>query len=506
MRFNVIKPLGIALAACLIPLSVAHATPVDESILKLIPPASETPPEVLAQIPPDDSNSLSIQGLSSTSSGLTQAQLIGLGEYIFNNVTFDGNGRTCATCHPATNNFTIDPKYIAQLPPYDPLFVAETNPDLKDLENPKLMRQLGLIKENLDGFDKPGVMRGVPSILAISTSRTPETGFPSAHSIGWSGDGAPGDGSLRMFAVGAVVQHATKTLARQVNVDFRLPTELELDALAAFQMSLGRQQEIDLNTLSFQSSAVEQGKILFNSRTEGGKCKRCHDNAGANSSTSGFNGNRDTGVEDLPSQMARLIDPTTPRDSGLGTAPNSKGGWGDGTFNMTTVIESADTAPFFHNNSISTLEQAVAFYNSDAFNNSSGGIGVGGIHMEPSEVVAIGAFLRSMSALENMRNANLQDRKAMDPAISTARSMALIEIALSDTQDAIEVLQGTEYAFYNGEEIHLLNYALWLESWSMVTSSSTQRNAMLEQAIALKTRVINMMLKPNSSALAYYLG
>ena len=51
--------------------------------------------------------------------------------------TFDGNGRTCATCHPPSNNFTIDPAFIASLPSDDPLFVAEFNPDLAALEDPK---------------------------------------------------------------------------------------------------------------------------------------------------------------------------------------------------------------------------------------------------------------------------------------------------------------------------------------------------------------------------------
>ena len=57
-------------------------------------------------------------------------QLIERGRQLFNNETFDGNGRTCATCHPATNNFTLDPAFIAKLPKTDPLFVAETNRDL----------------------------------------------------------------------------------------------------------------------------------------------------------------------------------------------------------------------------------------------------------------------------------------------------------------------------------------------------------------------------------------
>jgi hypothetical protein len=70
-----------------------------------------------------------------------------------------GNGRRCAICHPATNNITIVPQFIATLPPNDPLFVAEINPDLQDLENPVLMRYLGLMCENLDGFDQPCVFR-----------------------------------------------------------------------------------------------------------------------------------------------------------------------------------------------------------------------------------------------------------------------------------------------------------------------------------------------------------
>lgn len=37
-----------------------------------------------------------------------QAALIAKGRRIFFNETFAGNGRTCGSCHPADNNFTID--------------------------------------------------------------------------------------------------------------------------------------------------------------------------------------------------------------------------------------------------------------------------------------------------------------------------------------------------------------------------------------------------------------
>lgn len=42
------------------------------------------------------------------------AELINDGRRIFFNETFDGNGRTCGTCHPATNNFALDPPGVTQ--------------------------------------------------------------------------------------------------------------------------------------------------------------------------------------------------------------------------------------------------------------------------------------------------------------------------------------------------------------------------------------------------------
>jgi cytochrome c peroxidase len=61
-----------------------------------------------------------------------------------------------------------------------------------------------------------------------------------------------------------------------------------------------------------------------------------------------------------------------------------------------SLVEAADTAPFFHNNSVDTIEGAVGFYNTDAFNNSpsgqflSGGAGRG-IALDPTQVKAVSA-------------------------------------------------------------------------------------------------------------------
>jgi cytochrome c peroxidase len=390
-------------------------------------------------------------------SSASLAALVARGEAIFFNETFAGNGRTCGTCHPAENNFTIDPAFIATLPPHDPLFVAETNPALaRNFENPALMRQLGLILENVDGFDDlehKFVMRGVPHTLALSTSLTPApngadgTTTPPGQRTGWSGDGAPGGGTLREFAIGAVKQHFTRSLNRLEGEDFRLPTDEELDALEAFQLSLGRQEELDLGALRLRGNLPRRGLEIFlardtqNGTVVAGKCQTCHANAGASVSfvPGGVNFNFDTGAE-------VLTDGVLPPDGGFGTEPDDRGGFGNGTFNTPTLVEAADTPPFFHNNAVATIEEAVAFFTTDAFRSSpsgqalaaadSGGIG---IELGPDDVAAVAAFLRVINALENIRAATgLQERALGATRLDAARR--LLRLATKDLGDAIEVL------------------------------------------------------------------
>lgn len=369
-----------------------------------------------------------------------QAALVAKGREIFFNETFKGNGRTCGTCHREERNFTIDAAFIATLPKHDALFVAEFNPDLKrNFENPRLMREFGLILENQDGFDDLANrfnMRGVPHVLAQRSS----VASPQGPRTGWSGDGAPGDGSLRSFATGAVIQHFTKTLNRVAGVDFRLPTDAELDALEAFQLSLGRQADLAL-PLPLKGTVARRGQEIFlDDRL--GKCNLCHRNAGANQAD-GNNANFNTGVEDLPDQPARLGAEKVPRDDGLGTP-------GDGTFNTPPLVEAADTGPFFHNNAIETIEGAVAFYTGRAFNSSPAGrflastdpAGVG-IRLDGTQVVAIAAFLRVINALENIRQAGgLLARGEALGFSERSEANRLLRLAAAETGDAIAVLSG----------------------------------------------------------------
>src|SRR5438309_10085935 len=372
------------------------------------------------------------------------SQLIAKGRDLFFNETFAGNGRTCGTCHPAENNFTIDPAFIATLSKDNPLFVAEFNPDLKEnFENPALMREFGLILENLDGFDdlkNKFVMRGVPHTLGLRTS----VQSPGGPRTGWSGDGAPGDGSLRSFATGAVIQHFTKTLNRIAGVDFRLPTAEELDALEAFQLSLGREQDLTL-PLPLKGIVPKRGQEIFLDNSLG-KCNLCHSNAGATANFGGGNignANFNTGVENLPDQPADLTGELVPPDDGFGKP-------GDGTFNIPPLVEAADTGPFFHNNAIETIEGAVGFYDGESFNNSPAGRTLAatdpngaGIELDGTQIVAIAAFLRVINALENIRQSiELLESSAQKRFMERQQAKELLKRAITETGDSIRVLKG----------------------------------------------------------------
>src|SRR5688572_10353898 len=303
---------------------------------------------------------------------VTLDKLISQGAKLFFEKTFEGNGRTCGTCHPSNNNFMIDKDFIATLPANDPLFVAEFVPALAELERPQLMRSHGLILENLDGFSNPTtkfVMRGVPHTLGLQVSLERDTSLPNppAEMTGWSGDGAPGTGSLRDFAIGAVTQHFTKRLVRIEGTHFRLPKEHELDAMEAFQLSLGRESDFNLSTITFNSTNVQSGQSLFINGTgdpnAGGTCGFCHTNAGALSAAlQNQNRNFNTNVEDVV-HPARSIQ-NFPKDGGFGRTANGDGTFGNRTFNTASVVEAADTAPFFHNNLVSTLDRKSTRLNS----------------------------------------------------------------------------------------------------------------------------------------------
>lgn len=425
------------------------------------------------------------------------SDLVTQGEDIFFNEAFAGNGRSCGTCHPATNNFTIDPAFIASLPADDPLFVGETVPALifgdpanldgngkpRRFENPSLMRAFGLIVENADGMgdlEKRFTMRSVPHNIGMSVSiATPPNDLrPPDERTGWGGDGSPvglvggiaTSGRLRDFIVGAVVQHYPKTLNRSFtgpNPDFRAPTVTELDALEAFMLSIGRQTELELQAgapgeLVLKDTNAETGKVLFRDGVSGGNrtCNGCHGNAGANVVGGANPGNRNfnTGVELF--LRNRLTDPNVtvvgeprPVDGGFGTNPAgdftslqaqtgfTNENFGNGRFNTTSLVEAADSAPFFHNNVISDLDETIRFYSTTEFQTANGGI----IPLNDTQVSQIEKFLRVINAIDNVEHAALRaaDRALfalqVDPSPDDVIHR-ILQIALAETQDAMDVL------------------------------------------------------------------
>jgi hypothetical protein len=352
----------------------------------------------------------------------TKDPLVARGAQLFFNETFGGNGRTCGTCHRAEHNLTIDPDFIATLPQSDPLFVAENNPNLAKLENSALLRTRGLILENLDGFDDPThkfVLRGVPHTLSLGLTNgigNIFNGTPPDHRLGWSGDGGPGRSTLHEFTFGAIIQHFTKTLNRKPGVDFRVPTQEELDALEAFQLFTGRQKPVDFSSQFPTDARALNGKSLF----EGTGCTFCHVDLQGFSDF--FNNNFDTGVANLT--------PDLPDDDGFLTP-------GDRTFNVPPLAEAADTPPFFHNNAVNTIEDAVGFYFSPTFRASPSSFFIFS-DLGTSDQQDIAAFLRVVNSATNIDQVRKRAKYVQD--VRSSGNTDLLAVAIADTHDARSVL------------------------------------------------------------------
>jgi cytochrome c peroxidase len=442
------------------------------------------------------------------------SQQVDDGAELFFRGTFSGNGRTCGTCHPVSNNQTIDPAFIATLPASDPLFIAEipaSQGGVPGLENPTLMRNFGLILENVDGFQNPTVkfvMRGVPHTLSMATSiLAPNDGRAAQQRVGWSGDGAPAPVTLRLFPVGAVTQHFTKSLNRVVGVDFVLPTDTELDAMEAFMLSAGRLNELNLAQVHLNDVGAEAGRLVFNSSTQG-KCLNCHANAGANVAA-GTNNNFNTGVERFPSP-ARQVQ-SFPFDGGFGaTAPFDCDGngvadcFGDGTFNAPPLIEAADTPPFFHSHIANTIEDAVAFFNSPQFQASPAGQIVGGINLTAQQQDDVADFLRVLNASFNLALSIQRNDVAIslenssfepipnspcpveascpgpDPGPGKVETVnELLRLANVEAQDAIDDLEPKDL---HADAVTLLRTAISQNNQAIAASSSKTRKNLMSSA------------------------
>ena len=94
------------------------------------------------------------------------ADQVAQGENLFNGETFQGNGRTCATCHVANLNFALPPKNIQSRfstvsTTFDPLFIGETNPSSFDAGFDFNLNTLELTQEVPSGTPCLGTLQGI---------------------------------------------------------------------------------------------------------------------------------------------------------------------------------------------------------------------------------------------------------------------------------------------------------------------------------------------------------
>lgn len=141
---------------------------------------------------------------------------------------FDGNGRRCYTCHRPSDNFGLSEERVLDIGINEPYFAAAREvPGLDDLE----MLQFGLIKTPT-GFKNSAGLVNLQQQCAGG----------SCHSYGDDcsirlGHLQERDNSLRQFIRDAVEVHLTKDTQRRPDIDFRYPTDDEIDDLVVFMLS-----------------------------------------------------------------------------------------------------------------------------------------------------------------------------------------------------------------------------------------------------------------------------
>jgi hypothetical protein len=381
---------------------------------------------------------------------------------------------------------------------------------------------------------------------------TPDNTISLGLRGGWGGDlgiepGINGFGNNGGIVIGAVAILLTKSGNRVPGTDFRVPTPAEINAIAAFYLTLGRQADVNLSRIRLTDPIADLGRQIFlNDGTQGpmmdpsgaplatGKCNVCHENMSSKSNVQVFNAvcaglaqalnldldrdgqtarqgdpddnpicggtqfNFETGIENNPGDVAdfqsiRAFQQPLPRDGGFARVPHipqackqTAGQSGFGTvvgidfpgtnvkagdcteeFNTPVLVEAADSGPFFHDNSVDTIELAVAFYNSESFIKSSGGQILNAItppplaarpdipiRLQASEQRAVAAALRVVNANNNLNLALDLVRAANTNAnLAAAARRQLLRVARAEVGDAIEVLQGAQL---NGRQLPLL--------------------------------------------------
>ncbi len=292
------------------------------------------------------------------------------GEALFFHETFEGNGRTCATCHDPRNEFTVSPDLVQQryrLDPSHPLFRPVDSDDGRGSDYTTVLTHAVFrvtipLHPNVTQVEAPNrrtitVWRGVPSIANVDLTAP------------YLQDGRAA--TLQEQALGAIRDHM---------VPVHKPTAKELDALAEFEREFYyplRLRSIDDTSdplpkaagfsLPISSPAAQRGKVSFDLR-----CSRCHDGELGDRPTDPARSRfanvfvSDANRLEFPLLRLAFRQPDGTTIETVSPDPGRAAITGDlkdlNAFDTPSLRGLKHTAPYFHDNSAKTLEEMIEHY------------------------------------------------------------------------------------------------------------------------------------------------
>lgn len=169
--------------------------------------------------------------------------------------------------------------------------------------------------------------------------------------------------------------------------------------------------------------------------------------------------------------------------------PGAVNGFGNGQFDAPPLIEAAITPPFFHNNTVATIEAAVGFYCSPEFNVPTA---APIILLNTDKATSIAAFLRAVGSTELIDRAIENNNLAIDRPLLLSRPF--IKTGLANSRDAKKVLQEGIYLLYPRAQEELLA-ANTLQEKALNTLNPNLKNAYLTSANIKLTNAKNMIVE-----------
>lgn len=296
-----------------------------------------------------------------------------VGRLAFRHETFDGNGRTCATCHDPRSEFTITPRIVqgrfAQDPTH-PLFRAIDSDDGNG-QDYTTMLQHAVFRVNVTLHDNVSVV-GEPRTRTIQVRR----GVPSIANVALT---APylQDGRLATLeaqAKGAVRDHMEpkrRQFSREVEAIKSF--ELEMFSPLSIRALMDDPDPLPLPTgfaLTTESPAAVHGREIFDL-----KCRRCHGGElGHTPEEPTLTQFQDVFVSDVnvpgfPYLHLAFKQPDGSSVEVFTPDPGRAAITGDlndlNAFDIPPLRGVKLTGPFFHDNSAATLREVVEHYNQE---------------------------------------------------------------------------------------------------------------------------------------------